>query len=333
MRDIGLGGIDHEEHAAGVAEAPSLVDVAEAVRAGLAQTPKRLPPWLLYDARGSALFEEITRLPEYYLTRTERTILGRHAAEIVDASGPPLEAVELGAGSAVKTALVLEALLARQGRATYVPIDVSPAALRAAAAGLARLPGLTVRPLVARYPEDLDRLGPSTAPRRLVLFLGSNVGNYDPRAAHALLVAVRARLEAGDAFVLGADLRKPASLLVPAYDDARGVTAAFTKNLLVRINRELGADFDVDRFRHVALWNDPASRMDLYLESSSSQRVRISALRTTVSFARGESIHIESSYKFTDATVDALLVSAGFRPEVIWHDRRRWFGLTLARVA
>jgi dimethylhistidine N-methyltransferase len=309
------------------------VDVAEAARAGLLAEPKRLPPWLLYDARGSALFEEITGLPEYYLTRTERAILERHAPDIVQAAGPPLEIVELGAGSAAKTGLLLDALLARQTRATYIPVDVSPAALREAAARHAGERRLTVRPLLARYPEELDRLDGPREGRRLVLFLGSNIGNYDPPAARALLAAVRGQLDDGDVLLVGADLRKAARLLVPAYDDARGVTAAFNKNVLARLNRELGADFDLERFRHVALWNAAASRMDLYLESLARQRVRVAALGVEVDFARGERLHTESSYKLPPARVRAVLEAAGFAPRAVWTDPRRWFGLFLASVA
>jgi dimethylhistidine N-methyltransferase len=305
--------------------------VAAAAREGLLGRRKHLPPWLLYDERGSALFDEITRLPEYYPTRTERAILERDAPEIVAAAGPPLEVVELGSGSAAKTDLLLGELVAHQRHVTYVPVDVSPAALDAAAARLARLPRVTVRPLVARYPEELGRLGAPNGARRLVLFLGSNIGNYDPGAARALLAGVGRSLRAGDALLLGADLRKARGVLLPAYDDARGVTARFNLNLLVRLNRELGADFDVGRFRHVALWNARRSRMEMFLESTARQRVVLPALGAAASFARGERIHTESSYKFTTTAIRALLTRAGFRVEARWHDPRRWFGVYLAR--
>jgi dimethylhistidine N-methyltransferase len=326
----------------GGSEADGFTAVAAAVRAGLARARKRLPPWLLYDQRGSALFEQITELPEYYLTRTERAILARHAGAMIEAAGPPLEIIELGAGSAAKTRLLLEALLERVPRATYVPVDVSPTALRMAASQLRGLQRLNVRPVVARYPEALgflrgrsrsDRALAAPSPvRRLVLFLGSNIGNYDPPAARALLAGVRRHLSAGDALLMGVDRRKPPAVVLPAYDDASGVTARFNKNLLARMNRELGARFDLDRFRHVVAWNDRASRVELYLESAVAQRVPIPSLRVELDFAARERIHTESSYKLTDLAVRRLLVRSGFAPEASWYDERPWFGLHLARV-
>jgi len=320
-RAAALGGVD----------VATLDAVAAAAREGLLGRRKHLPPWLLYDERGSELFDEITRLPEYYPTRTERAILARDAAAIVSTAGMPLEIVELGSGSAEKTELLLAELSAHQRHVTYTPVDVSPTALDAAAERLRRLPRVTVRPLVARYPDELGLLHAPAAARRLVLFLGSNIGNYDPAGARALLAGVARSLRAGDALLLGADLRKPASVLVPAYDDARGVTAAFNLNLLVRLNRELGADFDVARFRHVARWNARRSRMEMFLESTARQRVVIAALGAAVTFARGERIHTESSYKLTKTAIRLLLARAGFRVEARWEDARRWFAVTLAR--
>jgi len=309
----------------------TLAAVAAAVRAGLAKPRKSLPPWLLYDGTGSALFEEITALPEYYLTRTERAILQGSSDEIISAAGLPLEIVELGAGSATKTSLLLQALLARQPTALYTPVDVSPTALRLAVAELRRFRRLHVRPIQARYPDDLV-LPERSAERRLVVFLGSNIGNYEPSDARALLAGVRARLEPGDAFLLGADLAKSPRLLLPAYDDAAGVTARFNLNVLTRLNRELGAAFNLDRFRHVVKWNAVASRMELYVESTVAQTVPIRALGTKVAFGRGERIHTESSYKLTRSALRGLLVDAGFKPEMKWYDARGWFGLFLARV-
>jgi dimethylhistidine N-methyltransferase len=312
--------------------------VADAVRRGLLRARKSLPPWLLYDDEGSALFEDITRLPEYYLTRTEHSILARNAGAIIDAAGGPLEIVELGAGSAIKTRLLLEAALARQPRLRYVPVDVSGAALAQARAQLRGLRGLDVAPVIGRYPDELGILDAraegrhQARERRLVLFLGSNIGNYDPSVAVRLLVAVRRYLAPGDALLVGADRRKSPTILLPAYDDPAGVTAAFSKNVLVRINRELGANFDASRFAHVARWNDRASRVELYLESTVAQRVTIAALGARVDFKARERIHTESSYKLTEARLRALLARAGFAPESRWLDDRRWFGLTLARV-
>jgi dimethylhistidine N-methyltransferase len=305
--------------------------VAAAVADGLFRPDKRLPAWLLYDPRGSALFEEITALPEYYPTRTERAILAAHAGEMIELAGLPLSVAELGAGTASKTQLLLEALLQRQRRAFYVPIDVSPTALAVAESALARFRGLSVHPMVGRYPEDLGVLD-AIPGRRLLLFLGSNLGNYDPDAAAGLLRAVRARLRPGDSFLVGTDLRKESRVLLPAYDDAAGVTARFNKNVLVRLNRELGADFDPDGFRHVVRWNAAESRIELYLQSEREQQVGIRALGAVARFAEGERIHTESSYKLTRARLRGLFAGAGFRGERSWLDDRRWFAVHLLRV-
>ncbi|HXJ22882.1 MAG TPA: L-histidine N(alpha)-methyltransferase [Polyangia bacterium] len=309
--------------------------VAEAVRRGLLHARrKQLPPWLLYDEEGSALFEDITRLPEYYLTRTEREILTRNADAILDAAGPPLEVVELGAGSASKTRLLLEALLLRQPRVRYVPVDVSRAAHAQARAQLRGLPRLEVRPVAGRYPEELGFLRlrmDDGGVRRLILFMGSNIGNLDLPSAHRLLVAVRRCLAPGDSLLIGADRRKSPRLLVPAYDDSAGVTARFSLNLLVRLNRELGATFDPARFRHVVRWNARRSRIEIFLESSRAQRIAVPALGAEIDFAAGERIHLESSYKLTAAAMNRLLARAGFETQEAWTDVRRWFGVTLAR--
>jgi dimethylhistidine N-methyltransferase len=305
--------------------------VVAAVRDGLCRPRKHLPAWLLYDRRGSELFERITALPDYYLTRTERAILATHAPEMIDAAGPPLTVVELGAGTASKTGLLLTALLARQPRASYRPVDVSAPALAQAAAELSRVEGLTVDPVVARYPDELGFLsGP--AGRTLVLFLGSNIGNFDPAAARALLAAVRRRLAPGDALLIGADLRKPAAELLPAYDDPEGITARFSKNVLLRLNRELRANFDLDRFGHLVRWNSSASRIEIYLESQQPQRVRLEALGVELRLRAGERIHLESSYKLSAPRLARLFASAGLRLERSWFDRARRFGVHLLRV-
>jgi L-histidine N-alpha-methyltransferase len=306
--------------------------VAADVLAGLQARPKRLPPWLFYDARGSALFERITRLPEYYVTRTERAILRQHADDIIDAAGSPASLIELGAGSASKTRVLITALLAVQPRLTFVPVDVSPTALDGAARRLrARFPTLNVTPVVAKYPDELGFLSAAPGPR-LVLFLGSNIGNYDPEEGAALLRAFRRRLRPGDALVLATDLRKSPSVLIPAYDDAAGVTARFNKNVLTRLNRELGARFALDKFRHVARWNARASRIEMHLESLEDQVVPISGLGLTISLRAGERIHTENSYKFSRPMVKRLLATAGFTWEKAWTDPQRWFAVHLARA-
>lgn len=306
--------------------------MAREVRDGLSAIPKRLPCKLLYDDVGSALFEQITDLPEYYLTRTERAIFEDYAAEMLEAAGPSLTLVELGAGTANKTRILIEELLQRQTRALFYPIDVSPAALNEAVTQLAaQFPQLRVNPVVADYSGGVPALSRISG-RKLVLFIGSSIGNYDPPEAIAMLRRIRRSLRAGDALLLGTDLAKSGKILVPAYDDAQGVTAEFNKNILARLNRELDADFDLDAFRHLALWNKRCSRMEIYLESTAAQSVFIPAIDMDVRFAEGERIHTENSYKYTDEMVSNILSESGFKLERTWSDRRRWFGVHLARV-
>jgi len=306
--------------------------MAREVRDGLGTTPKRLPCKLLYDDVGSALFEQITELPEYYLTRTERAIFEDYASEMLEAAGPSLTLVELGAGTANKTRILIEELLQRQTRALFYPIDVSPAALNEAVTQMAaQFPQLRVNPVVADYSGGVPALSRISG-RKLVLFIGSSIGNYDPPEAIAMLRRIRRSLRGGDALLLGTDLAKSAKILVPAYDDAQGVTAEFNKNILGRLNRELDADFDLDAFRHVALWNKHCSRMEIYLESTTAQSVFIPAIDMDVRFAAGERIHTENSYKYTAEMVEEILRESGFRLEQTWSDLKGWFGVHLARV-
>ncbi len=302
------------------------------VREGLSATPKRLPAKLFYDEIGSVLFEQITMLPEYYLTRTERYILQRFAPEILQQAGTSLTLVELGAGTASKTCILIEQLLQHQSRALFYPIDVSPSALEEAMRQLGRqFPSLRVNPIVADYTGGVPALGRISG-RKLVLYIGSSVGNFEPRDAVRLLRRIRQTLRAGDAMLLGADFAKSPKILVPAYDDSRGVTAAFNKNILARLNRELGADFDLDRFRHVALWNRRHSRMEIYLESTAAQEVFLPALDMDLSFEPRERIHTENSYKYTDEMIVSILRLSGFTLEQTWCDPKKWFGVHLARV-
>lgn len=306
--------------------------MAREVRDGLAATPKRLPCKLLYDEHGSALFEQITELPEYYLTRTERAIFEDYAAEILEAAGPGLTLVELGAGTASKTRILIEELLQRQSRALFYPIDVSPAALNEAVRQMsAQFPQLRVNPVVADYTGGVPALSRISG-RKLVLYIGSSIGNFEHAEAIGMLRRLRRSLRSGDALLLGTDLAKSSKILVPAYDDAQGVTAQFNKNMLARLNRELEADFNLDAFRHVALWNKHCSRMEIYLESTAKQLVFIPALDMDVHFEAAERLHNENSYKYTDEMVLAILRESGFKLERTWTDPKRWFGVHLARV-
>lgn len=302
---------------------------------GLSSRPRSLSPWLFYDQEGSRLFEQITELPEYYLTRAERGILEAHADEIVAAvAGGRLSIYELGAGSGMKTGLLLRAAIRRQGSVTYRAIDVSATAIDAAKRNLEReIDGLTVVPVVADYTDGLSgELGGRRGPgeRRLFLYIGSSIGNFDLPHAAQILRDVRAQLLPGDALLLGADLVKDRETLIRAYDDAAGVTAAFNKNVLTRINRELGSNFNLQLFRHRARWNEESSRIEMHLESLITQVVYIPALELEVKLARAETIHTENSYKFTDGQIGLLLGRAGFRIARQWKDDRGWFGEYLA---
>jgi len=306
--------------------------IALEVLHGLTATPKHLPAKLFYDEAGSQLFEQITELPEYYLTRTERSILEQYAGEILQQAGPSLTLVELGAGTATKTSILIEELLLRQSRALFYPIDVSTSALEEAMRQLGRqFPALRVSPIVADYTAGVPALSRITG-RKLVLYIGSSIGNFEPPHSIRLLRRIRQTLRPGDALLLGADFAKSPKILLPAYDDAEGVTAAFNKNILARLNRELDAEFDLDAFRHIALWNRRCSRMEIYLESLSEQIVFLPALDLDVSFAEGERIHTENSYKYTDGMIESILRESGFALEHTWCDRKRWFGVHLARV-
>ena len=303
-----------------------------AVREGLSATPKRLPCWLLYDQIGSELFEQITELPEYYLTRTERSILEMYAGDILQRAGPSLTLVELGAGTATKTRILIEELMQLQSRLLFYPIDVSPSALDEAMRQLGRqFPSLRVNPIVADYTGGVPALSRISG-RKLVLYIGSSIGNFEPPEAVRILRRIRQTLRAGDALLLGADFAKSSKILLPAYKDSQGVTARFSKNILARLNRELEADFDLDRFCHVAEWNRRDSRMEIFLESMAAQNVFVPALDMDLSFDAGERIHTENSYKYTDAMVESILRQSGFKLEQTWCDRKKWFGVHLARV-
>jgi L-histidine Nalpha-methyltransferase len=309
--------------------------VASAVREGLASHPKRLPPWLFYDEAGSQLFDQITELPEYYLTRTERAILAAHAGEMIGraADGARLRIAELGAGSADKTRLLLSAAAARQDGVVYEPVDVSWTALAAAKERIEREIGdVTVAPQVMDYTDGLFLEQPEVGERRLVLYIGSSIGNFEPEESARLLRRVRATLRPRDGLLLGVDRVKDDATLLAAYNDAAGVTAAFNGNMLMRLNRELGANFNVESFSHVAEWNPVASRIEIYLESRVAQVVRVPALEMRVKFGVGERIHTENSYKYREGQAESMLSEAGFKPAARWTDRRGWFAVYLALV-
>lgn len=294
---------------------------------------KRLPAALLYDELGSALFEAISALPEYGLTRADERILRRHAPAIVRPLESPLLVVELGSGSGRKTRWILDALASRQ-TTSYYPIDISETALAKCALTLGRLPAVRFEPIHADYLAGLAEVAAlrRSAHHLLVLFLGSTIGNFEPDSARSFLREVRATLKPGDALLLGTDLVKPAAQLVRAYDDALGVTAAFDKNLLLRLNRDLGANFDLARFRHEARWREAERRVEMHLVAMRAHDVAVPGLNLQLSFREGESIWTESSYKFTGDDVAGLAKGAGFQVAAEWRDEEWPFTETLLRV-
>ncbi len=326
--------------------------VAAEARRGLTSAPKSLAPWLFYDEAGSHLFEEITNLPEYYLTRAEREIFATYADEIflslTTSLTTNLTVAELGAGTGSKTGILLRSLTRFQPTVLYQPIDISPTALDEAHIQLeAAVPGVTIRPQIANYVTDSIHFERPPQSRILALYIGSSIGNFSPAEAHAILTRLRSQLEPGDALLLGTDLApcppdiegpsKSPSTLLAAYNDKEGVTAAFNRNILARLNRELGANFVPEQFDHRALWNHTHSRIEMHLKSLTPQQVIIPANssggRLNLYFAQGETIHTENSYKFTPATITALLADSGFTLTRTFTDTRNHYAVTLATAA
>jgi L-histidine Nalpha-methyltransferase len=293
---------------------------------GLGAPRKALSPKWLYDARGSALYELICEQPEYYPARTELAILERHLGEIARAIGPDALVFEYGAGSGRKTVRLLSAL---ERPAAYLPVDISPDALAKAARGLSRqLPRLSIRPVVGDFTEGVvlpDVELPCS--RRLAFFPGSTIGNFDPPEAVALLRRMAHEAGPGGALLIGVDLPKDEGTLRRAYDDARGITAAFDLNLLARINRELSGDLRPGRFRHLAAWDARLGRIEMHLESREAQLVHVAGAPFV--FREGETIHTESSYKWEPRAFDALAAIAGWRLDRTWTDERAWFSVRL----
>lgn len=301
-----------------------------AISAGLTATPKSLPCCYFYDGVGSQLFEAICALPEYYLTRAETEILQAHAQEIAGLFPEVPDLLELGSGNADKTRLLIEAFISRSDRLRYVPLDICRTVLEESSLDLLRAyPTLEVLAIAGEYQDGLEHLRKVAARAKLVLWLGSNVGNLDRAEAASFLGRVRSTLAPGDRLLVGIDLRKDRAMLEAAYDDAQGVTAEFNRNLLARINRELGGHFDLRTFRHRAIYNEELGRVEMYLVSTCAQRVGIDQLNLDVCFAVGEAIHTENSYKYSRAEIDALASAAGLGTQRRWLDAAGRFSLNL----
>ena len=308
-----------------------LSSFAEDVRHFLRLTPRQLPSLYLYDGLGSALFDAICELPWYAITRAESRLLERHRHEIFAHLPELTRIVELGPGDGRKLQTLVEGTT---DALTAHLIDVSRGALARATHTLSDAFNVTVFPHQASFEDGLDAIAHATSGERtLVLFLGSNIGNFDRRASTALLDRIATSLERGDALLIGTDLVKPEADLLLAYDDPLGVTAAYNRNLLVRINRELGADFDVTQFQHRAVWNEAESRVEMHLVAASDQQVRVGAAPVGLAFTAGETIWTESSYKYRPEGVARMLERAGFRLMMQWTDEGSGFALTLVEAA
>ncbi len=297
------------------------------VRAGLTATPKLLPPKWFYDARGSELFERITRLDEYYPTRRERSVLEQRAPEIAAATGADT-LIELGSGTSEKTRLLLDALRAAGTLRRFVPFDVDETVLTTAAEKVAADYDIEVHAVVGDFEHHLPLL--PTGGRRLVAFLGGTIGNLLPAERADFLAALVSTFAPGDALLLGTDLVKGADRLVAAYDDRSGVTAEFNRNVLRVVNRELGGDLDVEAFAHVARWNAAEERIEMWLRSTRAQTATLQELGLTVHFAEGEEVLTETSAKFTEARVASELAAAGLELRQFWTDEAGDFGVSLS---
>ncbi|HEY1976274.1 MAG TPA: L-histidine N(alpha)-methyltransferase [Candidatus Baltobacteraceae bacterium] len=303
---------------------------AQDVAAGLTASPKRLSSKYLYDEVGSALFDAITVLPEYYLSRAETEILRECGWQIVRVLDAPIDFLELGSGSAVKTRLLIEEALRVQGRLRYSPIDISTEALRASSLALVdAYPGLTVRAYAGDYFDVLASRALRFDRRALAMFMGSNIGNYEPDQAVAILSLLRDALRPGDGLLVGTDLKKDPAVLELAYDDPAGVTAAFNRNLLARMNRELGANFDAKNFDYRAQYDEAHGAVKSFLVAKRAAKVRVGKIKLDVEFAEGERIHTESAYKFAQSDVTKLAAAAGFKAAQSWSDRAGKFSVNL----
>ena len=308
--------------------------LAAEVRSGLAANPKSLPCRFFYDAEGSRLFEAICELPEYYLTRAGMEIMEKHSAEVVSQFPRGATLIELGSGSSAKTRHLLGRFLRRDGRLLYIPVDISRSMLEESAhALLDEFAGLEIMAVACEYQEAMAHLEKDFGLPKLILWLGSNIGNLHRGEAVEFLGCLRTLMTREDRLLVGIDLRKDRHMLEAAYDDAQGVTARFNKNILARINRELGGEFDLTQFHHRARYDEVAGRVEMYLESVAAQTVRIAALDLAAPFEAGEMIHTENSYKYSPAEIEETAAKARLRVASPWFDRERKFSSNLFTIS
>jgi dimethylhistidine N-methyltransferase len=305
--------------------------ICQAVRDGLDGEAKSLPTRFLYDAIGSEFFEKITQLPEYYLTRTEESILANHAGEMAEAAGSDTMLIEFGSGSSIKTRRIIDAILARQGSLDYAPIDISIDFLRTCSSALLNEYGkLQIKALGAEYFDAIEHLPEHDGPR-LILFLGSNIGNFETEEAIDFLSRIRRKMNPEDRILLGIDLAKDRSIVEPAYNDAQGITAAFNLNLLRRINCELDGQFDLRGFIHFAPYDEATHRIEMKLISNCDQKVAVDGISRVYEFSKHEEIHTEWSHKYTFEGLSRLASHAGLQIDHTWTDPREWFAEVMLR--
>lgn len=304
---------------------------AEDVKFGLTSIPKGLHPKYFYDAKGSELFEQICETSEYYVTRTEASILENCSGEIAELNSDKKVMVELGSGSSVKTKYLLSSFIKNSGSITYIPIDVSDILIDSAKSLLNDFEGLNIKGIISEYEEALEVVNEVVTEPKIIIFLGSSIGNFTQLEARELISAISAVMRKDDTFLIGFDLVKDVEVLNAAYDDAAGITAQFNLNILERINNELGGNFDTHKFEHKAYFNSDESRVEMHLVSKAEQDVYTEDLRLTVHFEEGETIHTENSYKFTDEIIDVLASAAGLTVDKRWKDSNNWFELCLMR--
>lgn len=298
---------------------------------GLTQTPKSLPPRYFYDDRGSQLFEQICELPEYYLTRTEALILQEYASEIAALTGP-CELVELGSGSSTKTRILLDAYQRCQYSLRYLPIDISPSILESSATELLTdYPTLKIHGLVSTYELALKQLSPSPLPTRMMVFLGSTLGNFSPAECDQLMTQITQALQPGEYLLLGVDLHKSKAVLEPAYNDTQGVTADFNLNMLAHLNWRFEGNFDLNQFEHWAFYDESKHQIEMHLKSLQPQRVELRTLELKLELGEGETILSEISRKFDLEQMQTYLEQRGLVPVQVWTDAEHWFGLILCQ--
>jgi dimethylhistidine N-methyltransferase len=302
---------------------------AEDVRLGLTSNPKGLHPKYFYDMKGSELFEQICETPEYYVTRTESSILKKYSDEIAEINHGKKIIVELGSGTSIKTRYILSSFIRNSGLITYLPIDVSDIMIQSSESLLNEFEGLVIKGINGEYEEGLEVINEITADEKLIIFLGSSIGNFKPDEAAKLIKVISSEMNEKDSFLIGFDLVKDSNVLNAAYDDSLGITAEFNLNILKRINDELEGTFDLSKFSHKAFFNPDFSRVEMHLVSNINQTVYIGRLNEYIEFRKGETIHTENSYKFTDEMINELAKSAGLKVNKTWKDDKNYFGLCL----